>query len=353
MRGALSGVLLLPGLVMMASPAQAAVVQPPAPEARCALTDPRVAELSGLVADGERWYAVNDGGTAATVHVLTRDCAVEREIVGGIDPYDVEDLARSRDGTFWLSDTGDNDLDRETVALISLTPDGESTLYRLTYPDGPHDTEALLLDTAGTPYLVTKSTTGRADVYRPAGELVSPGPTPLERVGSVRFSATGTQGGPIPSIIGSVTVTGGATSEDGSVVALRTYTDAYLWHVPDGDLVAALGTEAVRVPLPDEAQGEAIAFEPNGTLVSASEETGQPVRVVPGAAALVEPPEPTAEPTTESTTRPERTLVASDDGNSGRAGESDGLPALPAAAVAVAVVLLGGAFLFFRRKARR
>ena len=309
------------------------------------LADPRVAEVSGLVADGERWYAVNDGGTAATVHVLTGDCAVEREIVGGIDPYDVEDLARSEDGTFWLSDTGDNDLDRETVALIALTPDGESTLYRLTYPDGAHDTEALLLDGDGTPYLVTKSTSGRAGVYRPAGELTSPGPTPLELVGSVRFTATKTQGGPVPGIIGSVTVTGGATSEDGSVVALRTYTDAYLWHVPDGDLVAALGTESVRVPLPGEAQGEAIAFEPDGTLVSASEETGQPVRVVPGAAALVAPP--------EQTSQPERPLVASDGGTSGRSGESDGLPALPAAAVAVAVALLGGAFLFFRRRVRR
>jgi hypothetical protein len=348
-RGVLLGVLLLPGLglPLSAPPAQAAAVQPPAPVARCALTDPAVAELSGLVADGKRWYAVNDGGTAATIHVLTKDCAVQREIVGDIDPYDVEDLARGRDGTFWLSDTGDNDKDRDTVALISLTPAGESTLYRLTYPDGAHDTEALLLDGAGRPYLVTKSTTGSAGVYRPAGELASPGPTPLELVGSVPFTSTETKGGPVPSLVGSVVVTGGATSQDGSVIALRTYTDAYLWHVADGDVVAALGTEPVRVPLPDEAQGEAIAFEPNGTLVSASEGTGQPVRAVPGAAALVTPPEPSPEPSPD----PERPLVAADDGTGGRAGESDGLPALPAAVVAVA--LAGGALLFFRRRARR
>ncbi|WP_460405811.1 hypothetical protein [Actinophytocola sediminis] len=337
----------MPGLVfattmVVALPAQAVAGQPAAPVVRCAVTDPRLAELSGLVADDQRWYAVNDGGTAATVQVLTKDCAVEREIVGDIDPYDVEDLARDADGTFWLSDTGDNDRDRETIALISLTPDGVSTLYRLSYPDGAHDTEALLLDTAGTPHLVTKSTSGTAQVYRPAGELASPGPTPLELVGSVAIESTTTSGGPIPGIIGSVTVTGGATSHDGSVVALRTYTDAYLWHVQDDDLVAALGTEPVRVPLPDEAQGEAIAFEPDGTLVSASENTGQPVRAVPGAAALVIPPEPTPEP--------EAPKVAEDDPTSGRSGE-DGLPALPAAAVAVALV--GGALVFFGRKARR
>lgn len=346
MRGALLGSLLLPGLVLLAPAAAAQPSTPAEPAVKCALTDPRIAELSGFVAGKDHWYAVNDGGTAATVYVLTKDCAVEREIVGGVDPYDVEDLARAPDGTFWLADTGDNDQDRETVALISLTPDGAATLYRLTYPDRAHDTEALLLDRAGTPYLVTKSTMGRADIYRPAGELSSPGPTPLELVGSVRITATNTPGGPIPNIIGSVTVTGGATSQDGSVVALRTYTDAYLWHVPGDDIVAALGTESVRVPLPGEAQGEAIAFEPDGTLVSASEETGQPVRVVPGAAALVAPPEPP-----EPSPQPERPLVAADGATSGRPGESDGLPALPAAVVTVALV--GGVFLFFRRRARR
>jgi len=339
-------VLLLPGLALVA-PTRAAAVQPQEPQVRCAITDQRVSELSGLVADGDRWYAVNDGGTAATVVVLTKDCAVEREIVGDVDPYDVEDLARDRDGTFWLSDTGDNDRDRDTVALISLTPDGAAALHRLTYPDGAHDTEALLLDRAGTPYLVTKSTSGSANVYRPATELASPGPTALELVGSVRFDSTTTPGGPVPGFVGSVTVTGGATSADGSVVALRTYNDAYLWHVED-DLVAALATEAVRIPLPNEAQGEAIAFEPDGTLVSASEGTGEPVRAVPEAAALVAPPEPP--PTTEPSAQPQRPLDAADDETSGRSGEG-GMPVLPAAVVAVALV--GGTLLFFRRRTRR
>nr|WP_260191589.1 esterase-like activity of phytase family protein [Actinophytocola gossypii] len=307
------------------------------------MTDPRLAELSGLVADADGWYAVNDGGTSVTVYAVGRDCVVQREIGADLDPYDVEDLARAPDGTFWLSDTGDNDRDRETIALIALTPDGDGTLYRLTYPDGAHDAEALLLDRAGTPYVVTKSTSGNAKVYRPAAELTSPGPTPLELVGSVRISPTTTSGGPVPGFVGSVTVTGGATSQDGSVVALRTYTDAYLWHV-DGDLVAALSTEATRVPLPDEAQGEAIAFEPDGTLVSASEGTGEPVRVVPGAADLVAPPPPSSPPAPS----PEPEPVAEDPADD---PTDPGLPVLPAAVVAVALV--GGVFLLLRRGSRR
>jgi hypothetical protein len=81
------------------------------------------------------------------------------------------------------------------------------------------------------------------------------------------------------------------------VVALRTYTNAYLFPVAeDNDLVAALQQEPVRIPLPGEPQGEAIAFEPDGTLLSASERAGagpQPIRAVPGAAALVTTSSPT------------------------------------------------------------
>lgn len=45
--------------------------EPPAPVEVCLTSDRRLGELSGLVADGERWYAVNDGGTKSTVYVLT------------------------------------------------------------------------------------------------------------------------------------------------------------------------------------------------------------------------------------------------------------------------------------------
>src|SRR5207237_1742002 len=94
-----------------------------------------------------------------------------------------------------------------------------------------------------------------------------------------------TQGGPVGSF-GSVLVTGGATSADGTVVALRTYTDAYLYAAPDGDVPAALQRTPMRIPLPGEKQGEAIAFDPDGTLLSGSEGVGEPLRAVRGAAAL-------------------------------------------------------------------
>ncbi|WP_407676095.1 hypothetical protein [Prauserella sediminis] len=259
---------------------------PPEPGAVCRIDDPAVDEASGLVAGDGRWYAVNDGGTVLRVYALDRGCAVTDVITDPTDPYDVEDLARAADGTFWLADIGDNRSARDTVALHALRPGDGSTLYRLTYPDGAHDAEAVLLDREGTPYIVTKSVTGTSGVYRPAAALQSPGPTPLERVGSVTVPPTGTPGGPVGTA-GTLLITGGATSHDGRVVALRTYTDAYLYPAPDGDVVAALQRDPVRIPLPGEPQGEAIAFQPDGTLVSVSEGVGNPVRVVRDATDLV------------------------------------------------------------------
>jgi hypothetical protein len=54
--------------------------------------------------------------------------------------------------------------------------------------------------------------------------------------------------------------------------------------------VTALRGTPVRVPLPGEPQGEAIAFTPDGTLLSGSETRGGvrgQIRAVPGAAGLV------------------------------------------------------------------
>ncbi|HWD03892.1 MAG TPA: hypothetical protein VG674_15730 [Amycolatopsis sp.] len=318
-----------------------AAAAPPAPGTLCTITDPRLGELSGLASDGAQRYAINDGGTSVRVFVLDRSCEVRKVLTASTDPYDVEDLARAADGTLWLSDTGDNGHKRSTVALLEMKPSGGSvTVHRLTYPDGPHDTEALLLDRSGIPYLVTKEVFGDSAVYRPAGPLASPGPTPLEKVGSLAFRSTGTPGGPVAGF-GSVLVTGGAVSADGTVVALRTYTDAYLYPAPDGDVLAALKRTPVRVPLPHEKQGEALAFDPDGTLLSAGEGVGQPLRAVPNATALL-----------PAVAAPRRD-AASGSGAAVPAGSS-GVPWLPAAGIAV-VVVLGGWFLLarLRRRPRR
>ncbi|MGB7383850.1 MAG: hypothetical protein WA927_11565 [Rhodococcus sp. (in: high G+C Gram-positive bacteria)] len=250
-------------------------------ETLCTPSDPGLEELSGLTVIDGVTYAIGDGGTDHRLAVLDGQCAVSRWLDVPVDPFDVEDLG-SYGGDLWLSDTGDNQRRRPTVALTRMTPsDGQGELYRLVYPDGPHDAETLLIEPGGRPVIITKDATGMSGIYVPEGdrsvsELASSGPTPLEKVGELAFTPTTTPGGP-PIIVGSILATGGAVSIDGSVAAVRTYNDVYLFPIEDGDVVEALTGEPVVVAVPDQPQGEALAFDADGNLLLASEAAGGPM----------------------------------------------------------------------------
>lgn len=255
--------------------------QAPTSSVLCTITDPRLAELSGLVVVGRRMLAIADGGEQLRVLVLGPGCAVLDERTAPVDPYDPEDLGLSADGTVWVADTGDNAATRDTVALHALRPDGTADLFRLGYPDGPHDAEALLVTPDGTPYLVTKEVMGASKVYRPVSALRDGATVALEQVASVNLTLTGTPGGPVGRA-GQLMVTGGAVSGDGRLLALRTYTDAYLWPLAGSDVPAALAAAPVRIPLPPSPQGEAISFATDDRgLVVASEGTPNDVVAVP------------------------------------------------------------------------
>lgn len=333
------------------------------PVSRCTIRDRSLLELSGLAATpaGEVW-AMADSGRQVRLHRLDlATCAVVETRTADVDPLDAEDLAIGPDGTFWVSDTGDNNRRRDTVALIAVPARGDARLHRLTYPDGAHDAEAVLVGRDGVPVIVTKDVLGSAGVYRPAGPLAEPGPTALTRVGSVVLPRSDTTGGPIGGL-GSSTVTGGATSTDGRVVALRTYTDAWLFRMPEGtsDVVAALDGMPVRVPLPDEPQGEAIAFLPDGTLLSGSETRGLSrgeIRAVPGATGLVPS---AAAPTAAAPPDAARSGDGSPGG--GPAASPDAVaperppewhPAVIGGAVAVGLLLLGAVAMALHGRRRR
>src|SRR3954464_8814249 len=252
----------------------------------CQVTDPRLPELSGLGVAGARMVAMNDGGTELTVYVLDLGCQVVDVRTAPVDPYDPEDLALGADGTAWLADIGDNRLERPTVALLALRPDGTSGVYRMTYPDGPHDAESLLLAPDGTPYLVPKEGLGSSGVCRAAAPVLAGGTGAMERVGTVNFALTGTAGGPVGRA-GQLMATGGAVSRDGTLLALRTYTDAYVWRLSGSDVVRALGVAPVRIALPPAPQGEAISFSADDRhLVVAGEGLPGDVTVVPATAQL-------------------------------------------------------------------
>ena len=286
--GGVLGAALVLGWALPAS-AEEAGTTAPAPATQCQITDPRLSELSGLVAVPEHMLAINDGGDQLAVYLLDAVCQVVDVHTAAVDPYDPEDLAVGPDGAVWLADTGDNAAERSTVALLVLRPDGTTSVYRLTYPDRPHDAEALLLASDGTPYVVTKEVLGASGVYRPAAPLVDGGTVALAKVAEVNLTFTGTPGGPVGQA-GQLLVTGGAVAADGTHLALRTYTDAYVWPLAGSDVPGAFATPPVRIPLPDSPQGEAISFSPDSrNLLVASEVLPSSLTVVPLTADLVTP----------------------------------------------------------------
>ncbi|MDL5156411.1 hypothetical protein [Actinomycetospora termitidis] len=290
---------------------------------------------------------MNDSGNATVVFTLRPDCSVASSRSVGVTGRDVEDLARGADGTLWLADLGDNDRERTTIALIRVPTSGRGQVVRLTYPDGPHDAEALLLPADGRPVVVTKEGGGFGRIYTTDAPVTDAdeGPVPLRAEGEVRLPSSTTEGGPA-SFLGRGLITGGALSADGRSAALRTYTDAWLFPVGGptaDDVVAGLRATPTQVPLPGEPQGEAIAFTLDGALLSAGESPSGGPRArlheveVPRTAPS---PAPVAVPTPAGTSA-----------TAGTTDDADGDAAAGIAAGGLAVVaLVVGVWWFGRRR---
>jgi hypothetical protein len=275
------------------------------------ISDPRVTEASGVargIASPSVVYVQNDSGDQARFFALDirTGTTLATYSVPGATNVDWEDLAVARDRrgvpSVWIADIGDNDtaraevrvyrVDEPQVGVAGKAPTGPD-VWRLRYPGGPVDAEGLTVAPGGAGYIFTKSIFGATEVYalpaRPDAAKVQT----VRRIGEISFRPTGTPGG--PNIVGQVTATGAALSGDGSVLAVRTYTDAYLWRVPDGDVARALRSDPVRIVLPQQPQGEGIAIDGNRLLVD-SEGADSSVLAVPM------PRLPTAPPTTSRPT---------------------------------------------------
>ena len=135
-------------------------------------------------------------------------------------------------------------LNRATVALIALRPDGSATLYRLTYPDGPHDAEALLLAPDGTPYIVTKEIAGRERVYRPAARCRRRDRWRCARCRGRPASCHRDRRRAGRARPGSCWSPGGGLAGRAARVALRTTPTPTSGRSPDADVAAALAAAA-------------------------------------------------------------------------------------------------------------
>jgi hypothetical protein len=327
----------------------------------CRITDERLVELSGLVVTGSGYVVINDGSDESDrrkIFYLDDRCAVVRTVAYPSRPRDTEDLALAADGTLWVADIGDNGESRKTIGLWRLAPGGRKPkLFRLTYPDGPHNAEALLLTRTGTPIVVTKSASA-ASLYVPAAQLDADRKTPLRRVGDVSVPVTGTSN-PF-GLPGRLVITGGAVSPDGRHVTLRTYADAFEYDVTNDDVIGAVTRGTPRsIPLPDEPQGEAVAYSTDGSaLLTVSEaDDNSPVGMFryplpdrPATAASPPPIATSTAPPATSTAPPATSAAAPHPVAADRAGIPTGALATAAALIVAAAALV---VIAVRRRRRR
>jgi len=238
-----------------------------------------LAEASGLAASrrhpGVLWLHNDSGGEPEVFAVDSTGAVLGRVRVTGAENVDWEDIALGpcpAGECLYIADTGDNNERREAVTVYRVPePDPSDTTtqpaerFRLRFPEGPRDAEALFV-TPDTPdarvYLVSKGRTSPVTVYR------APTPLPADTVALLEPVARLTDEAPF----GLLHVTGAGATPDGRHVVIRTYVNLRLYRLDDGRLTP-IG-EPVDLHMLAEPQGEGVDIRADGTVLLSSEERG-------------------------------------------------------------------------------
>ena len=248
-------------------------------------------EISGIttshVNPGVVWLH-NDGPTyrlfalrttGETVGVLEWPNAMVdfEDVASGPGPEDGKDY-------LYIGDIGDNDGRRpqirvyRTVEPVLANGDRPEYLraqmedFRLTYPDGPHDAEALFVDPISRELLIaTKEKKATLIYHVPLADLKSKQPIELKLLAT----------------LGVGSISGGDISRDGRWFVLRSEKEGWLWpREPQRNLMLTFSTtlpQAIPVRGKDQAKnGEAISIDASSTgYYTISEGEYQPLKLFP------------------------------------------------------------------------
>jgi hypothetical protein len=220
---------------------------------------PGLPEASGVVASrrtGGVLWTLNDSGDPQLVAVGTDGSLKGRVRITGANVQDWEALSPAQcngRACLYIGDIGDNNASRKSITVYRVPEpavgDKETApveTFTATYPDGPHDAEALFVGRDGELMIVTKEKPSA--VYR--------FPSPLRAGTTVTLEAAGML--PIQS------VTDAATSRDGEWIAVRTNGELFFFRHEEFTL-GAHGTP-VKLEKVGEPQGEGVAVGENGRL---------------------------------------------------------------------------------------
>jgi hypothetical protein len=216
-------------------------------------------------------FSHNDGGNPASVFALDAGGTLLGEIpLKGARNRDWEDMATGdcQGGScIYVADIGDNALVRDRIVLYRIpdpgTYDGsprEAEAFSMALPHGPRDMEAMFVLPGEEVFFVSKGRGHPVTMYRYPPPL-RPGETvTLEAVQDFSPGRL-----PIPQ-----QVTGADASEDGSLVAIRSYEALTFFHTEAGRLNEIPGGR-VNLRTLNEVQGEAVGLGPQGEVALTSE----------------------------------------------------------------------------------
>ncbi|TDQ55138.1 hypothetical protein EV190_101461 [Actinorugispora endophytica] len=253
---------------------------PEGTETAFALTDPRIAESSGMAAsvrhEGVYWTH-NDSGPQYGPDVYAVDergetVATVRLAGDGVEARDWEAVAVGADDAgepaVYVADIGDNYQGGWPDVRVYRLPEPRdlvdqtvtATAFTLAYADGGRDAEGILVDPRDNRlYVVSKELAG--GLYAAPERLDPEAVNTLTRVGPAPLFATDA-----------------SFSPDGGYYAIRTYWSVAVYDASEG----VPGRSTARLGLPESDQGESLAYTRDGTaLLAGTEGVGSPVWRVP------------------------------------------------------------------------
>ena len=238
----------------------------------CRLSDKRLQEISGLaysqLYDDIVWTHNDSGGGPRLYAIDTRTCETVAVLtMRGVPARDMEAIASGVNAigerVLWVGDIGDNTASRSTVSIYEVREPRQLVSQRVTPKryevrySQPQDAEALIADPETDQlWIISKGVLG-GSVWEVPGPLW-PGTVPgLRKIGEEEGF-----------------VTDAAMAPDGSRYAVRDYSEVRIYKGrPAGELIT-------RMPLPDQVQGEAVTWTPDGrALLIASESDARLIRV--------------------------------------------------------------------------
>lgn len=229
----------------------------------------KIREASGLAASfnnpGMLWTH-NDSGNIADIFLISEKGEIKCTVhLSGIKNRDWEDIAVGSEGEknyLYIAEIGDNNAAYDTKFLYRIEEpqiaEGvtDTTIHQIdkiefTLSDGARDTEALTIDPVSKNFYILSKRERQVNLYRLSFPLSTTESMIAKKV---------LEGLPFSLIVAA------DISKDGSEILTKNYDHVFYWKRTPGELVEDVFKRTPeRLRYNPEPQGEAIAFDPDGT----------------------------------------------------------------------------------------